>query len=479
MDRRARAVTATFGVALACTYALEIWPEAPTPSPVRHPAPTERRASVDDPVLPAPLRERACGSYLDDPALERPNLARVVWARAQQLDERLHLTLEDEHTSATLREGLRATLRPRPEHHRAVRLLSEATDRFAGGLDHLAAASSVMGYRALADHDDRLALEMAQLAEGADPSDALPWVIDAMASSRIGTPRPEAMSHAFELEPHEPAIALATFLHFARAPELELPVRALGAYLEAVPSDVTMAREHATLALRYSIFRDAEVRERWGLRIRGGSSPEVADRALALADAALWDASSLLHLGRPPSITLWLYPSHLALEDANCMSPQTAAFYDGGIHLDEPALLDLEDARASLRHESVHAVLATLPQGAPAWFGEGVAQLLAGEDSDGARFDPLRRLRTWIPFAAMNGPLGEIDDAADARLAYGQALAMVLYLVDRRGEASLAEATRYLERGGDPDTLLEALGAPLDGPTLLAFLDERAPRTPD
>ena len=41
---------------------------------------------------------------------------------------------------------------------------------------------------ALAARDHRLALELAHVAERADPSDALPWVIDAMASWQLGSP---------------------------------------------------------------------------------------------------------------------------------------------------------------------------------------------------------------------------------------------------------------------------------------------------
>ncbi len=480
MDRRvARALTATVAVGLggACVFDWGPGPAPPrhVPPEISHVAPPETAPPVAVPVASPPSSE-ACGTYLDDPEVDRPNLTRVVWARAAHLTARLHLTLEDEAASTPLRMGVRASLGEHAEPRRALRLLSAASDRYYGGVDHLAAASTLMGYRALVEHDDALALELAHVAERADPSDALPHVIEAIASWQLGAPSADAMSRAFQLEPDEPAIALTTYFFYRDSPEMDVPLRALDAYLRVFPEDATLSRDRATLSMRHSIFGDARMRERDGVRVLGGSSGSLTELALELEGEALWDAATALRVGRPEALTLWIYPTRASFLRAHCERPQTLALFDGtGIHLDEPALLQLDEARTSLRHESVHAVLASLTRRAPGWFDEGVAQYVAGEDRLGKRFEPLTRLRTWIPMASMNGPLGAIDDPTDARLAYGQALAMVLYLVDRRGEESLGQAAHYLNEGGDPDHLLEAMGAPLDGPTLLAFLDQRTP----
>jgi hypothetical protein len=75
----------------------------------------------------------------------------------------------------------------------------------------------------------------------------------------------------------------------------------------------------------------------------------------------------------------------------------------------------------------------------------------------------------------MNGAFLVIDDPRDAGLAYHQALLMVRWLVERRGERGIAEAVRWLAEGGAPERVLEGVGAPLDGETLIAFAGRAAP----
>ena len=71
----------------------------------------------------------------------------------------------------------------------------------------------------------------------------------------------------------------------------------------------------------------------------------------------------------------------------------------------------------------------------------------------------------------MNDAFLEIDDSQDAGLAYHQALAMVEWLVDRRGERGVRDAVEWLRSGGDPSRVLaEAAHGELDGEALLAFV---------
>ena len=81
------------------------------------------------------------------------------------------------------------------------------------------------------------------------------------------------------------------------------------------------------------------------------------------------------------------------------------------------------------------------------------------------------RENTWVPFGTMNDAFLVIDDAGDAGLAYHQSLAMVLWLVDRRGERGIRDGVQWLTAGGDPARVLdEAAHGTLDGAGLLAFL---------
>lgn len=67
----------------------------------------------------------------------------------------------------------------------------------------------------------------------------------------------------------------------------------------------------------------------------------------------------------------------------------------------------------------------------------------------------------------------DIEDARDASLAYFQSLAMVLYLIDRRGVRAIADAIAHIEAGEHTD-LLERIVPGSSGEALLAFLARRS-----
>ena len=112
----------------------------------------------------------------------------------------------------------------------------------------------------------------------------------------------------------------------------------------------------------------------------------------------------------------------------------------------------------------------------PLWLDEGLAQFVSGEEGEAHRrsYALMVREHTWIPFASMNDAFLDIEDSQDAGLAYHQALVMVEWLVDRRGERGIRDAARWLLQGGDPSRVLaEAAHGEIDGEALLAFVARR------
>jgi hypothetical protein len=170
---------------------------------------------------------------------------------------------------------------------------------------------------------------------------------------------------------------------------------------------------------------------------------------------------------------------------AMCGQSWTAAAYDGVLHLDR-SLFDPRETsdamrRGVLRHETLHAALHDRPRDFPYWADEGIAQHFAGlhDPSAAADFARLVRDRTYVPLVSLDGAFLDIDDPADARLAYHQSLAMIDWLVAQRGERGIAELVARLDATGpggprDPSTLLGGIaGRPFDGDVLLAFLATR------
>ncbi len=121
--------------------------------------------------------------------------------------------------------------------------------------------------------------------------------------------------------------------------------------------------------------------------------------------------------------------------------------YDGGaVRVAARPSAELGVEIASLRHELMHAQLH--PLGCmPAWLNEGTAMYFAGPPP----------VRSWLRM--LRSPdsvdLGELsvpsfvqlpDESAER--AYAESLAMVLYIVDRAGEAGLRAAVQALRAAG-------------------------------
>lgn len=467
----------------------ELPPSAtPSTTPSTAPSPSVPEPTEAPPVRAASARPlvSACGDGEGDRAVDRPTVSELVAVRAQELDDRVRHALRRPDASAALRDGLLAALEPAGSD-RALGLLRGAPDRHVDGFDHLAAVASVLAWQALSADDPRRALSLARYAEREAPGDALPYLVEALAAEAQHDPLAarSALAEAFRLEPGEPAVALAYVRRLRDGVELDAALTAFDAYLREVPDDTQIARMRARMRLRREAMGTPTVRRLRGISLMAPSSIDRAltDRALDVTDRALSEASRLIGATRRPELSVFVYRTHREMVDATCVQEWAAALYDGALHVDGERLASSEETALSLRHEALHAALHEAVPGArrdgtpllPTWFDEGLAQYFANEEPLGARrsFALMVREHTYVPLPSMNGQFMVIDDPRDAGLAYHQALAMVLYLIERRGERGIAEAVRYLLDGGDPDALLAGVGAPLDGETLLGFLSAR------
>jgi hypothetical protein len=446
-------------------------------------APPDRAALPPAPSGPV----SGCESDELDGPVDRPTISELIAERASELDDRVRSAMRRPDASPALRQGLLGALDP-AQQAVALERIAAAPDRVIDGFDHLTAVVSVLAWQALTADDARRARELARYAERGAPSDALPLLVDALASEELGDEAGAqlALAEAFRLEPREPAVSLAYVRRLRHGVELETAVNAADAYVTDVPEDRQMARLLARLRMRRAAMHDGTVRRLRGISLLAPAAVETAltDRVLDLTDRALTESARLLGVPRRGALAVFVYRTHNELVTATCAQSWVAALYDGALHVDADRLGSAEETAISVRHEALHASLhdaieRAMPGGRPAhlptWFDEGLAQYFANEEPFGARrsFALMVREHTYVPLPSMNGQFMVIDDPSDAGLAYHQALAMVLYLVDQRGERGIAAAVQYLREGGDPDALLSGVGAPLDGETLLAFLAQR------
>jgi hypothetical protein len=180
---------------------------------------------------------------------------------------------------------------------------------------------------------------------------------------------------------------------------------------------------------------------------QGPSDVAVAPTAIAyLVHGLLAEASALTGTPRRERITVVIYAPEAF--HAETRAPRWSdGIYDGGaVRIAARPSAELGVEIASLRHELLHAQLH--PLGCmPSWLNEGTAMYFAGPPP----------VRTWTRM--LRSPdsfaLGDLSLTSFAQLpeesadrAYAESLAMVLYIVDRGGEAGLRAAVEALRAAG-------------------------------
>jgi tetratricopeptide (TPR) repeat protein len=416
------------------------------------------------------------------PPMERQSVPQLIHARVVALRARLADVISDVDSSEALREelGLVLATTARDEDLESLRVDPHRT---YVDLDTYAAALEVLAARALTNAELPSAVRLAHDAVRAAPSDALPHLILAEAYGQLGqhARAAEHVAAAFALDPEEPAISFLQLVRLQYGPDLPATLDAFDHYLAVVPTDVDVARRRALIARRARELPSPRI-TRWNGVDISVVSPSTfdlsaAERTLALTRQALTRAAAVL--GRPVcrSLTVLVYADGAARTRASCSPAWTGASFDGVIHTDAVRLGRPDHGANVIFHEATHATARTLSSRLPGWLNEGVAQYVAQEEGRRhfASYELMVREHTWVPFSSLESAFGEIEDGQDAGLAYHQALAMVLWLVDRGAERAIARAVHWLAQSSrDPSRVfVEATGEELDGEVLLQFLEER------
>jgi hypothetical protein len=448
----------------AATPVLVEEPSEPTPTSIATHEPT---GEIDP-----------CGDAQDDPPITRPSLTELLHLRVAELNDRMRATLRDPHASEDLRRGWEAATDP-SRGDEALAAMSHAPDRMQDGFDTYAAVAVVLASNALSSGDPRRAIRIAEAATRAAPSDPLPLLMTAVAHEHLGESAAmrDLFTRAFMLDPEEPAIALAVLQQTSDGPDVTTTLAAYDSYLTAMPDDVAIARRRGRLARRASAIAGGTSTTRAGITILAHRSlpAGTAVHVLDVVDAGLTRGAALLGVPRRDQLTIVVFPDVASMHQATCVQGWAGAVFDGALETDVDTLASPGGDR-SLTHESFHAAIHPSVPNVPLWLDEGLAQYVSGEEGPAhvRSYALMVREHTWIPFASMNAAFLDIDDSQDAGLAYHQALAMVEWLVDRRGERGVRDAAAWLSGGGDPTRVLaEAARGELDGETLLAFVARR------
>lgn len=450
--------------------------EAAPPASTAPETPPPRTTSSASPASRVAPRELdPCGSGEDDPPVTRPSLDELLQLRIAELNDRMRARLASPTASAALREGWAAAVDP-ARGDEALRLLLRAPDRIDEGFDTYVAVAMVLAARALGAHDTTHAVRLSENAARAAPTDLLPLVIGAIAHEHRAehVAARDLLARAFVIDPEEPALAFSLAWRLEDGADIRAAMSAFDAYLHAFPDDRDMARRRARLAVRASSMSHGVSYTRGGLTLVADPSfsRERAMHVLDIVDAGLTRGASLLSVPRREELAIFVHADRDAMHRATCVQGWAGAVFDGALETDA-VTLGQGGGDMALTHESFHASIHPAVPNVPTWLDEGLAQYVSGEEALAhvRSYELMTREHTWIPFASMNDAFLVIDDSTDAGLAYHQALAMVEWLVDRRGERGIRDAARWLIDGGDPSRVLaQAAHGELDGDALLAFV---------
>lgn len=477
-------------VTVACTGLTWWWAHRPGP-PVEPPPPNV--AAVVMPGGPArhepleveiPEGLRAWRGEAIDPCA-RDERASRPWPRASELVAERRARLETwraAHAGDELIGTLDALALPERRNESVLRLAADPR-RHDAGVDLLRDTMLVLAAEAFEARRTADANDLAHRITEAGREDALSWLVAGMLWS-FATTSPSApagraaLAEAFRLAPDDPNTSLLYGLSLYTTSDVDEALRVLDVHEALAGPDPRTARARYRLAMRRDMLGHRRLTRRGAVSLLTPADLDAAraDWLLEIVDRGLADASALLGAPTPDELTVIVYATVDDLVSASCSSTWAGAQYSGILEMSA----DRDDAAltATARHETMHAVMIwAAARNAPGWFAEGVAEYV--ENDAAARVAAAAHvadLGRTIPLRSMAGHLSELSDDTNAALAYHQALAMVLWLVELHGEGVIAEGMRWLGSESTESLFATLHGRPFDEAAFLAFARRYAER---
>ncbi|MEO6212872.1 MAG: tetratricopeptide repeat protein [Vicinamibacterales bacterium] len=215
------------------------------------------------------------------------------------------------------------------------------------------------------------------------------------------------------------------------------------------------APAHTQLLERVDAWRkEAALHDRFGQKLgehftvlfEGPAEAELAQKSVAILEAAYWRIGGALFTYPSDVITVVLYTRE-QFRDVTQSPEWAGGLYDGRIRMPVRGALDnpREFARV-LAHEFTHAlVYALAPRAVPVWLNEGLAVNFEGTDVN-AKAAQLKEAVTRPPLADLERSFGKLD-AAGATLAYAQSAVAVQLLLEEAGASAIVGMLADVGRG--------------------------------
>ena len=287
----------------------------------------------------------------------------------------------------------------------------------------------------------------------------------------------EALEHfqeAYGRLPKDPILALLIGNLQTHSIDLESAIAMLEVYTKHYPADLPKQQELARLQTQYEIQADYQNIEYQGLNLLYPPQTSHLDweSFVVWIDERLEAAADFTGTEKRTHLTIVAFEGKAELLATTCTPTWTGGVYDGSIKL---ALRNLQSLphRTTTAHETLHAQLShTLAGPIPAWFSEGMAQAFAKEEKYARRsWQKMVQHQTYIPFSSLGDSFLEFTGTDDARLAYHQGLAMVLWIQEFEGDQGLHRLVQTIKDSKSRHTdLMQAIERDYEASDFLDFV---------
>jgi len=204
---------------------------------------------------------------------------------------------------------------------------------------------------------------------------------------------------------------------------------------------LTTAPGHAQMLKKIEAWKkESALHSRFGQRLsdhftvlfEGPAEAALADRAVAILEAAYWRIGTALYTHPTDVITVVLYTRE-QFRDVTRSPEWAGGAFDGRIRVPvQGALQNVREFERVLAHEFTHALVRSIaPRGVPTWLNEGLAVLFEGS-SLARKQQQVREAPDLLPLERLEGSFGRLS-STEATLAYAQSAVAAHALIEHAG----------------------------------------------
>ena len=215
------------------------------------------------------------------------------------------------------------------------------------------------------------------------------------------------------------------------------------------------APNHAQIVKRLEAWRkEAALHSGFGRKLgdhftvlfEGPAEAQLAERAVAILEAAYWRIGTALYTYPTDVITVVLYTRE-QFRDITQSPEWAGGAFDGRIRMPvQGALQNLPEFERVLSHEFTHALVRSLaPRGVPYWLDEGLAVQFEGSDL-ARKQEQVRKAETLLPLSRLEKSFASLS-SKEASLAYAESAVAVQALLDQAGAPALVSLIGDIGRG--------------------------------